>query len=283
VGDAHGPARRDRLRRGLGAECRRGRVLVAPRRLAEGRPGPRPRPLRPRPGVLAPLSSAPERRRVLRRAHDRAAVHSRAPGGQGDDLSRAPEGGAPRRPQRGGRAGEPRCGRTAARAAVSRLAPTRGPALLAALGRSAPAQGRARLAGLGSEPAGPDPAPGARVRGGARRTARGVLRLVRRRRRRSRARGGGRHSRRRHEASGRPADDRAEDGSFRLPDHGRGAALSFSRPGITEDAVYAGEASVLVEIDGVVRAESRVDALEERVATLERGLLTRARRRMARR
>jgi hypothetical protein len=60
-------------------------------------------------------------------------------------------------------------------------------------------------------------------------------------------------------------------GSFRLGARGEAPALSFPHPGVREDAVYAGEASVLVEIDGVVRAESRVEALEERVASLERG------------
>ena len=45
---------------------------------------------------------------------------------------------------------------------------------------------------------------------------------------------------------------RDEDGSFRLP--GPGGVLSFPRPEVAEDALYAGEASVLVEIDGVVRA-----------------------------
>jgi len=74
---------------------------------------------------------------------------------------------------------------------------------------------------------------------------------------------------------------RDEDGTFRLPDRDRTTALSFPRPGVSEDALYAGEASVLVEIDGVVRAEQRVDVFEKRVATLERGLLSRARRRLA--
>ena len=74
---------------------------------------------------------------------------------------------------------------------------------------------------------------------------------------------------------------RAEDGSFRLPASGAAGALSFRRPDVGEDAVYAGEASVLVEIDGVVRAESRVDAFERRLASLERGPLTRLRHRLA--
>ena len=64
---------------------------------------------------------------------------------------------------------------------------------------------------------------------------------------------------------------RADEGSFRL-DAGE---LTFPRPGVEEDAAYAGEASVLVEIDGIVRAERRIDALEERLAVLERTLLRR--------
>ena len=74
---------------------------------------------------------------------------------------------------------------------------------------------------------------------------------------------------------------RTEDGGFRLPCSSGAGALSFPRPGVGEDAVYAGEASVLVEIDGVVRAESRVDSLETRLASLERGPLTRLRHRLA--
>jgi hypothetical protein len=66
---------------------------------------------------------------------------------------------------------------------------------------------------------------------------------------------------------------RDADGRFRLPAAGESAALSFPHPGVYEDAAYAGEASVLIEIDGVVRAEHRVDALEERLASLERGPL----------
>jgi hypothetical protein len=73
---------------------------------------------------------------------------------------------------------------------------------------------------------------------------------------------------------------RAEDGSFLLPVAGSGSMLSFARPDLREDAVYAGESSVLVEIDGVVRAEKRVDALEERLASIERGPLRRLRRRL---
>jgi hypothetical protein len=71
---------------------------------------------------------------------------------------------------------------------------------------------------------------------------------------------------------------RGEDGGLQPPDHEPGQVLSFPRPDVTEDAAYAGEASVLVEIDGVVRAEYRVEALEERVAALERAPLSRLHR-----
>lgn len=57
--------------------------------------------------------------------------------------------------------------------------------------------------------------------------------------------------------------------AFRSPAASR--PLRFPRPDVPEDAIYAGEASVLVEIDGIVRAERRIDALEERLAALERG------------
>jgi Glycosyl transferase family 2 len=70
---------------------------------------------------------------------------------------------------------------------------------------------------------------------------------------------------------------RANDG-FRVPTPGFDDALSFPPPDVGEDAIYAGEASVLVEIDGVVRAEKRVDALEVRLAALEREPLSRLRR-----
>ena len=62
---------------------------------------------------------------------------------------------------------------------------------------------------------------------------------------------------------------------FLLPD--RTDRLSFAQPRPREDAIYAGEATVLDQIDGIVRAEKRVDALEDRVASLERGPLHRLR------
>ncbi len=167
--------------------------------------------------------------------------------------------------------------------ADSRLASAGGTALLAALGVAAPAQGGSRLAGLGSEPARADAAPGPRVRGRSRWKGRGVLRLVRGERRRARARRRRRQARRGHEAPGRAEGDSRRDGTFRLPDASSEPALSFPRPDVDDDALYAGEASVLVEIDGVVRAERRVDAFEERLAELERGIVTRARHRLARR
>jgi hypothetical protein len=68
---------------------------------------------------------------------------------------------------------------------------------------------------------------------------------------------------------------RDSDGSFRMPASGAPSPLSFSPPDVREAAAYAAEASVLVDIDGIVRAERRVDRLEERLASLERGPLPR--------
>jgi hypothetical protein len=59
---------------------------------------------------------------------------------------------------------------------------------------------------------------------------------------------------------------READGTFRPP-NGR-SALAFPPPSLAEQAAYAAEASVLVSIDGIVRAERRVEALEERLARL---------------
>lgn len=70
------------------------------------------------------------------------------------------------------------------------------------------------------------------------------------------------------------------DDGFRLPDgHHR---LQFPTPDVREDAMYAGEASVLVEIDGIVRAEQRVEAMERRLAALEHEPLHRLGARMKR-
>jgi Glycosyl transferase family 2 len=56
---------------------------------------------------------------------------------------------------------------------------------------------------------------------------------------------------------------------FALPDWDGSDRLSFPRPSIQEDAAYASEASALVDLDGVVRAEERVEAIEARIAGLE--------------
>jgi hypothetical protein len=75
---------------------------------------------------------------------------------------------------------------------------------------------------------------------------------------------------------------RAPDGSGAfLVERGGEGRLAFSRSGVADDAVYAGEASVLVEIDGIVRAEQRVAALESRLVSVERGVLSRLGRRLA--
>ncbi|HET7367298.1 MAG TPA: glycosyltransferase family 2 protein [Gaiella sp.] len=73
---------------------------------------------------------------------------------------------------------------------------------------------------------------------------------------------------------------RAADGAFVLPDDDE--RLAFPRPSAADDVAYAAEASVLVEIDGIVRAEQRVRALEGRLAALERGPLAKVATRLAR-
>ena len=59
---------------------------------------------------------------------------------------------------------------------------------------------------------------------------------------------------------------RKPDGRYRLPE--AGTPLAFETPDLADSAAYAAEASVLVGIDGIVRAEQRVDALEARLARL---------------
>jgi hypothetical protein len=59
---------------------------------------------------------------------------------------------------------------------------------------------------------------------------------------------------------------RAPDGTYRLPDPE--PLLSFPSPDVADTAAYAAEASVLAGIDGIVRAERRVQALEARLMRL---------------
>ena len=59
---------------------------------------------------------------------------------------------------------------------------------------------------------------------------------------------------------------REPDGGYRVPE--AGSQLAFQTPDLADTAAYAAEASVLVGIDGIVRAEQRVDALEARLARL---------------
>jgi Glycosyl transferase family 2 len=59
---------------------------------------------------------------------------------------------------------------------------------------------------------------------------------------------------------------RAPDGTHRLPSPE--PLLAFATPDVADTAAYAAEASVLAAIDGIVRAEQRVNALEARLAGL---------------
>jgi Glycosyl transferase family 2 len=68
---------------------------------------------------------------------------------------------------------------------------------------------------------------------------------------------------------------RGDDDGYTLPEPDAAGPFRFPRPGVGDEGMYAGEASVLVEIDGVVRATERVEALERRLAALERRPLRR--------
>jgi hypothetical protein len=61
---------------------------------------------------------------------------------------------------------------------------------------------------------------------------------------------------------------RLPDGTYRLPDPE--PLLAFTAPDVDDAAAYAAEASVLASIDGIVRAEQRVAAVEARLAGLRR-------------
>ena len=61
------------------------------------------------------------------------------------------------------------------------------------------------------------------------------------------------------------------DGSFALPGDER--RLEFSRLDVSDDPHYASEVSVLAGIDAIVKSETRVDRIEERLSALERGPL----------
>ena len=64
---------------------------------------------------------------------------------------------------------------------------------------------------------------------------------------------------------------RRHDGTFGPPEDG--SRLAFPRPTVADDAAYAAETSVLVEIDGIVRAEQRIEAMSRRLRALEEGPL----------
>lgn len=67
-------------------------------------------------------------------------------------------------------------------------------------------------------------------------------------------------------------DLRLSDAGDRLREHG---GLVFPQPSLADEAGHVDELAPLVEIDGVVRAERRVQALEDRLEALERSTLGR--------
>jgi Glycosyl transferase family 2 len=71
---------------------------------------------------------------------------------------------------------------------------------------------------------------------------------------------------------------RRDDGVFVLPEPGDSCRIAFPHPTPRDDAALAAETAPLAEIDGVVRAAARVQALEARLQCLEREPLGRLHR-----
>ena len=71
---------------------------------------------------------------------------------------------------------------------------------------------------------------------------------------------------------------RSPSGNFDVPEVNAPSRLVFPAPDVHDAGAFAAEASSLVEIDGIVRAEARVDAFERRLDSLE---TTGVRRRVA--
>ena len=170
-------------------------------------------------------------------------------------------------PGRRGRSGEPQCRGAGARAAA-RLASDRGPALLVPLGGPGRAQGRGGwMRNPHYDPALHQVRLDDALRAGDVDAffdvARGLRLGARAGPRRRDARRRHAPARRAPAAPARRRDVRAS--RERLP--------LFPRPPVADDAAYAAEASVLVEIDGIVRAEQRVEALSRRLRALEEGPL----------
>ena len=191
---------------------------------------------------------------ALRRADDRAALHPGLSGRQGQDLPRAPEGRSSRRSGRRDR------GRQSQRDRARRWTPLRGWHPIEVLHfssvRSSRSRGRREAAGCASPVGEHDRAPScldARVRESRlaeffaahavsdEELERGVATE------RSPSTPG---------FATCSATLRGPDGSFRAPR--RGTLLTFPPPDVADAAAYAAEASVLAEIDAIVRAESSV-------------------------
>ena len=71
---------------------------------------------------------------------------------------------------------------------------------------------------------------------------------------------------------------RRDDGTFAPPDPGGPGRVAAPHPTPQQDAEFAAEVAPLVEIDGVIRAEERIRALERRLEDAEQGARNVARR-----
>ena len=73
----------------------------------------------------------------------------------------------------------------------------------------------------------------------------------------------------------RTGSQAADTPEFAAPDSGSELPVAFPRVDVGEDTAYASETSALTDLDGVVRAEARVAAVESRIAALEHASLSR--------
>ena len=261
---------------GLGSQRGRGRVLVAAGGLLEGRLRGNPRPVRRRAWCLAPLPPAAGRRRVLRRAHGGPPGAPGAPRREEDRVPCPPEGCPSRGERRARRDREPRRGRDGAPAAP-RLAADRGLPLLLPHRRAGREEGVGEAGGHGLRRISQSTSPysaAPRPRGASRSicaASRSTTWLVRA-----------------GLADGTLAIDtrlrdalrrlRRDDGTFAPPDPGGPGRVAAPHPTPQQDAEFAAEVAPLVEIDGVIRAEERIRALERRLEDAEQGARNVARR-----
>ena len=220
--------------------ARRGRALVAPRRVARRGARCRAAAFRGAPGPLAELRPAARRRPPVLRAHDRSAAAVARPH---RPVPRAGQGRAPRAPGRRRDAGEPRRARAAA-PADPRVAALRDPPFPGAERRPGAAQVPGRARRRATEPR--------HVRAAAHR--RGCARA--RGRRETTSSTGGSRSTTTPSGAGSTSGELAEDTRARDRLQALVAGTTAPEPPsptLAEDVAFAVEAQAMLEHDGWVK------------------------------